>query len=148
MREYRTAVCSFAYALSKVRPVDLQMFAMSECWSGNSNIVGAAVPLPMRPMDAVAATILAHPGVFRGGLISHDRWRGDSEYDSLGLLDSSSGNAKYLGAKRGDIVIPKMGGGTYSRLFNGRSPEQVAEELLRTYLNGEGFAFETYNDDK
>lgn len=149
LRKYRLVVAGFAYALSKIRPVELLAHSIArtadERKSGGSDMIcGQVIPLPLKPLDAIAASILAHPGVFRGAMLSRKHYQGDNTYCGIPMHDSSVGKARYLGGKRGDIIIPQLKGGAYRKLFpsGDEKPEAVAEKLMNDYLSGKGMAWE------
>lgn len=146
LMQYRMMITSFAAALSKLRQVDLTAFVITDTWGLYAT--GISVPVPLRPLDAVSVTTIAHVAMFRGLMLDKLRELGEAPHDSLPLLGSSKNHALYLGAKRGDIITPQITPGILREIIGDMTEAEAVQKLMRDFLSGKGFVFQTIEERK
>ena len=142
LMDYRMIIASFAVALTKLRQVELLAFSINEAWY-SSIAPGIVVPVPLRPLDAVSVSTIAHVGMYRGLMLDKLKEICDSPDDPLRIIGTSKNHAVYLGAKRGDIITPQVTPTILKKIMADRTPAQAVHKLMADYLRGEGFVFET-----
>ena len=141
---YRMVIVAFAAALAETRQVNLNAFKITGTCGKVSS--GVCFPVPLRPLDAVSATVLGHPALYRGLIMDYVRQvAGCSPHDCLPIVGSSKAHAVYFGAKRGDIITPNLMQDIYSTVIENRTPAAAAKKLMEDFLSGEGFVFEVYD---
>ena len=146
LMSYRMIISSFAAALTNLRQVELNAFSINQAWGGPGVAPGIVVPVPLRPLDAVSVSTIAHVGIYRGLMLDKLKEIAESPGDGLMIFGSSKNHAVYLGAKRGDIITPQITPSILWEIMGNRTPQEAVEKLMKDYLSGKGFVFETIDE--